>query len=255
MDYNAKKNYLYNDLKKLLMNATIFLSQKVKRNEFLEHTLIIFTVLLLLVQSCKSPSDNKIYKLDRQWTYEVTDIDKNGNINDSITLKLLVTNSWWYENLVGQTMNEYHYIKNGEIIKKSTTGIVDEKGRSIYIHPPRDLLLSFTEIPPFPQAANPGAFIKIDDNLDVQKYEDYKGGILEGKTIKQHLETTDTIYYNFNNKEYFVWVMEGYNTNYIEELGQFKCRYLFNEELGFLNMQYYKPDSSIVELKLKSINF
>jgi len=32
MDYNAKKNYLYNDLKKLLMNATIFLSQKVKRN-------------------------------------------------------------------------------------------------------------------------------------------------------------------------------------------------------------------------------
>jgi len=58
-----------------------------------------------------------------------------------------------------------------------------------------------------------------------------------------------------DSKQYKVWINEGYNTNYIDELGQFKCISLFNEEIGFVNIQYLKPDSSIVEFKLKSINF
>ena len=219
--------------------------------------LIIFTGLLLFVQSCKSPSDNKLFKLDKKWTYQVTDIDKNGNMNDSLTLNLTVINKWWYENIVSQTMIEYDYVKNGKVVKETTTGVTDRiEDFTTEIHPPRHLLLSFTEILPFPTCGNPG-YMKFERNskLDVQKYTQYKDGILEGKIIEQYIKATDTTLYSFNNNQYRVWITEGENTNYIEELGQFKCRYLFNEELGFVNMQYYKPDGSIVELKLKSINF
>lgn len=58
-------------------------------------------VSLFLVSACKSPSDNKIFKLGREWTYSVVDYTKTGDVNDSLTLVLKVDDCWWYENLVG----------------------------------------------------------------------------------------------------------------------------------------------------------
>ncbi len=214
---------------------------------------IIFS--LFLVSACKSPSDNKIFKVGREWTYSVVDYNKTSDVNDSLTLVLKIDDCWWYENLVGQTRINWIYKKGDKVIKSEWTGVVDGE-KIVEIHPPRELFLNFTEILPFPASGNPGYLLyESTINLVITKYQDYKDGILEGKTITQHLKAVDTTIYNFKNKNIRVWLLEGENTNYIEELGQFKCKYLFNEELGFVNLTYYKPDSSLVEIRLVSINF
>jgi hypothetical protein len=216
---------------------------------------IFFIVSLFLVSACQSPSDNKILKAGREWTYSAVDYDKLGNVNDSLTLILKVGNSWWQENLFNQTRIIWDYKRNGKVIESEITA-ADEENNQISIHPPRKLFLSFTEILPFPASGNPGYLTyESRGELHVIKYKDYKDGILEGKIITRYLHAVDTTIYNFANKNYRCWILEGENTNYIEELGQFKCKYLFNEELGFVNLTYYKPDSSFVVIELKSINF
>lgn len=216
---------------------------------------IFFIVSLFLFSACQSPSDNKILKAGREWTYSAVDYDKLGNVNDSLTLILKVGNSWWQENLFNQTRIIWDYKRNGKVIESEITAAYEENNH-ISIHPPRKLFLSFTEILPFPASGNPGYLIyERREETDVLKYKDYKDGILEGKIITQYLHAVDTTIYNFANKNYRCWILEGENTNYIEELGQFKCKYLFNEELGFVNLTYYKPDSSFVVIELKSINF
>lgn len=221
---------------------------------------IFFIVSLFLFSACKSPSaskspsDNKILKVGREWTYSAVDYDKLGNVNDSLTLILKVDSSG-KKNFFNQTRIIWDYKRNGKVIESEITAAYEENNH-ISIHPPRDLFLSFTEILPFPASGNPGYLIyERREETVVLKYKDYKDGILEGKTITQYLHAVDTTIYNFADKNYRCWILEGENTNYIEELGQFKCKYLFNEELGFVNLTYYKPDSSFVVIELKSINF
>ena len=203
---------------------------------------------MLLVQSCNTSTQNKTYKRGRVWIYEVTDVDKKGELSNSIIIKLTVIDEWWHENIIGGSLIDYEYIKDGKIVKTTTTVASDNKNSiSTSIHPPRSMFLSFTEIAPFPISCNPG-YMKYEskNEIHVEQYPDYKDGILEGKVIKQNVNTIDTTSYSFNGKQYKVWVNEGYNTNYIDELGQFKCISLFNEEIGFVNIQYLKPDSSVV---------
>ncbi|MDI6832286.1 MAG: hypothetical protein QMD02_00365 [Bacteroidales bacterium] len=221
---------------------------------------IFFIVSLFLFSACKSPSaskspsDNKILKVGREWTYSAVDYDKLGNVNDSLTLILKVDSSG-KKNFFNQIRIIWDYKRNGKVIESEIT-LADEENNQISIHPPRELFLSFTEILPFPASGNPGYLTyESRGELHVIKYKDYKDGILEGKIITRYLHAVDTTTYNFANKNYRCWILEGENTNYIEELGQFKCKYLFNEELGFVNLTYYKPDSSFVVIELKSINF
>jgi len=215
---------------------------------------IFFIVSLFLFSACKSPSDNKILKAVREWTYSAVDYDKLGNVNDSLTLILKVDSSG-KKNFFNQIRIIWDYKRNGKVIESEIT-LAYEENNQISIHPPRDLFLSFTEILPFPASGNPGYLIyERREETVVLKYKDYKDGILEGKTITQYLHAVDTTIYNFADKNYRCWILEGENTNYIEELGQFKCKYLFNEDLGFVNLTYYKPDSSFVVIELKSINF
>ncbi|MGB4145028.1 MAG: hypothetical protein WBI87_05395 [Bacteroidales bacterium] len=221
---------------------------------------IFFIISLFLFSACKSPSackrpsDNKILKVGREWTYSAVDYDKLGNVNDSLTLILKVDSSG-KKNFFNQTRIIWDYKRNGKVIE-SEISLANDENNYINIHPPRKLFLSFTEILPFPASGNPG-YLNYESTIEmhVLKYKDYKDGILEGKTITQYLHAVDTTIYNFADKNYRCWILEGENTNYIEELGQFKCKYLFNEELGFVNMTYYKPDSSFVVIELKSINF
>lgn len=215
---------------------------------------IFFIVSLFLFSACKSPSDNKILKASREWTYSAVDYDKLGNVNDSLTLILKVDSSG-KKNFFNQTTIIWDYKRNGKVIESEITAAYEENNQ-ISIHPPRELFLSFTEILPFPASGNPGYLTyESRGELHVIKYKDYKDGILEGKIITRYLHAVDTTIYNFANKNYRCWILEGENTNYIEELGQFKCKYLFNEDLGFVNLTYYKPDSSFVVIELKSINF
>lgn len=50
-------------------------------------------------------------------------------------------------------------------------------------------------------------------------------------------------------------VMEGANTNYLEEIGLYKRQYLFNEYYGFVQLNYYKPTGESEKIILKTTNF
>lgn len=116
---------------------------------------LIITGLLLLVQSCNTSTQNKTYKKGRVWIYEVTDVDKKGELSNSIIIKLTVIDEWWHENIIGGSLIDYEYIKDGKIVKTTTTVASDNKNSiSTSIHPPRSMFLSFTEIAPFPTSCN-----------------------------------------------------------------------------------------------------
>ncbi|MGB4095316.1 MAG: hypothetical protein WBJ99_05760, partial [Bacteroidales bacterium] len=75
-----------------------------------------FIVSFFLFSACKSPSDNKILKAGREWTYSAVDYDKLGNVNDSLTLILKVDSSG-KKNFFNQTTIIWDYKRNGKVIE------------------------------------------------------------------------------------------------------------------------------------------
>lgn len=78
---------------------------------------------------------------------------------------------------------------------------------------------------------------------------------LAGKVIKQHLWVEDTTTIKYQNEALFCYVLKGENLNYIEELGEFKCTYFYNEKYGFVKWIYHPPWGDEVLISLRSTNF
>jgi hypothetical protein len=130
---------------------------------------------------------------------------------------------------------------------------VEETDKNVFLHSPRLGMFAFTEVLPFPSISLPAELVtSAESELHVAK-SSFKPA--ENKTIKQLLERTGTDTLSVGKNKYPCYLLEGKNTNYIAELGQYHCKYWFNEQLGFIRLYYTKPDGSAVDIYLESTNF
>lgn len=204
-------------------------------------------------QNNASGDGNSIYTDGRQWTYKVTFSDSSGTVLSNCTLKLSVGAHSVSSVFAGQKGITYNYSNcDSAQAFEETTG-VDESAEGIFLHPPRLGAFAFTEEVPFPRVTYPAEQITSSEvELTVRK-STFKSA--ENKTFKHSIERTVTDTIVFKDTRVPCYVIEGRNTNYIKEIGQYKCKYWFSQKHGFVRLLYHKPNSSTVDLVLADINF
>lgn len=217
---------------------------------------IVCFVLLIVIYSCTDKSetdDNKIYTDDREWTFKVAFKDATGKVADTCTLKLQVGEKSLASIMAGQKGIAYVYDNCDEpVAYKETTG-VDESEEGIFLHSPRLGAFAFTEVIPFPTINYP-AELKTSSEIELKVIKStFKPA--ENKTIKQILERTITDTITYKGAKLVCFIVEGKNTNYIKEIGQYTGTYWFNEQYGFVRLLYKKPDGSTIDLVLTDTNF
>jgi len=215
---------------------------------------IISGIILSSLFGCSAQEKNPIYYKGREFTYQV-EITQNSTILKSERIKLKVTDDLRAKIFTGgQTGIKYFYEDRIDSISRKplveSTGVIDNEKR-VFLHPPRFSYMAFAEIPPMPDISrNPEIGVSQETILDGIKGH----GNLDGKEIKQidkivrreNIELFGKIYKN-------AWVIKGRNTNYLEELGEYKVTYWFDEKFGFIRMKYEKPNGEIVDLKLNEV--
>ena len=65
----------------------------------------------------------------------------------------------------------------------------------------------------------------------------------------------ETEEFDYNGNRLLCYKIEGWNVSHVEEFGQYKVTYFYNENYGFVRFLYEKPNGSIVDIKLKQTNF
>ena len=210
-------------------------------------------VIQTILVGCKvSSNPNHIYQLGRKWTYDVHFLDGNGILTDSCRLVAEVKKGNFVSFLAGQQNLTYTYEDCCRKTIYESTG-VDEDTSGVFIHPPRQDCFAFTQIAPMPSISLPPDIgSKREIELKVVKSTLKE---LNGKTVAQILTVTGVDSFAYKEVYLPVYVLEGQNTNYREEFGIYHCRFFFNEKLGFVLLEYVKPDGQKVIIRLVETNF
>src|SRR5690625_5692140 len=127
-------------------------------------------ILLLFFLGCSNAEKlASIYKYGRIWNYDVSITDSLGNVVDTFSLVMTARKSSAMEKMIRPITVCYEYKMGDSLIEKECTGVVDNE-RSISLHPPREYVLEFTEVLPFPgasKAMKSNTFISYNSESDL----------------------------------------------------------------------------------------
>ena len=227
--------------------------------------------------------NNKIYKVGKRFTFTYYYEDKLGD-------KYLVTKSalndkntydWVFENInkknknsiyqiilsvnsglspfiqnipdYNQTVITYNFkLINGEFWNNEMTGVVENK-MNLWMHPPRTDFFKILELNPFPYIKSP---YKIGNKWTWKlefgdHWADKKWLLWKGKNENKYIyKITDykTILTKIGNLKCYV-IISNANSN----LGQTKLISYFNEDFGFVKLDYINIDGTKTFLELESV--
>ena len=207
-----------------------------KRMSFIFKRLyIIIFLVIIFCGGCNREEDNFIYKSGRKWIFNAYFYDKDKNLTDTIEMKMQSKRFNSLSIISGQKGLNFEYSE----IKEKTGLTEDEKG--ISLHSPRQGVFVFTIIVPMPSVTLPPCNIS-ESTIELNTL---KTGIKElDKQIiyqaTQQKNETEEFYYKGN--QLLCYKIEGWNTSHIEEIGQYKVTYFFNEHFGFVRFLYEKPE-------------
>lgn len=217
-----------------------------------------FLSILILFSSCgvaqNKNDDNTIYKVGRKFFFETKYANPQGAITKTDKLTLEVTDKLYPAKIQTHIVwTQTHISKNDTIITKETTGVEDSKER-FFLHPPRrgDMyILSFANFPS----------IRINDIQNPNATSTSKGHIAMAKKINNTLitnvkttskylgKTTIDIPYQKNISVHYL------EADAVSEIGTIIGKYYFNEQLGFVKLDYTLPDSNTITIELTKTNF
>ena len=220
--------------------------------------------------------DNKIYKRDRnfQFDYQYTKNDISYLISPSIGL------GWGYDLVADTIRNQSNLIKqlNLKVIKpkpfgktnryqsevvttfnpitsgnmKESTGLVDNK-HNVWLHPPRTFLFHVLELNPYPYIKYPLAIgrqwqdsMSIGDHWSDPRWKVWKGRIVNKYAYEVKGRTSVSV----EGKQIPCWIIE---SSAKSSIGDTQLQSYFNEEYGFVKLDYTNIDGSKIILKLNKL--
>ncbi len=154
-----------------------------------------------------------------------------------------------------QSVIRYEYISNsGKVTGRESTGLVENQN-NIWMHPPREKLFRILELSPFPYVKQNSDItstynweMMVGDQWGDSRWKTWEGGI----NLKFSYENTErkniSTEYN-NNIDCMVTESTGEST-----LGTTKLISYFNEELGFIKLEYTNIDGSTIILEYQRVN-
>jgi hypothetical protein len=153
-----------------------------------------------------------------------------------------------------QSIITYYYLNNnGEELLYESTGVIENRG-NIWLHPPRQKLFRILELNPFPFIKTPFKIgnkwewsNKLGDNWADARWKTWQGDIVNTSYYK--IVTKKEINTHLGILECFV--IESISTN---KLGNSQLTTYFNEEKGFVKLEYTNIDSTKIVFELLEIN-
>lgn len=196
--------------------------------------ILLFFVGISIFQSCGNKQSYEIYVPGSSTIYNVR-IFKNDSLikNDSIQLNVLKQDSK-IQSTFGQRSIEWVYLSE-DTNNVEVTGVTEKmNGKSVFLHPPRNHYLKFTELAPFPDIN-----LTIGNTTSISYTTITHGfGDWNGKTIKK----LDTL--KIDEKEIVKvdsLVLECYVKTGISNetpIGKIHSRFYFNNRYGFIKLVY-----------------
>jgi hypothetical protein len=155
--------------------------------------------------------------------------------------------------LQDQTIIRYkYYNENGEVGFGSLTGLIEDSSR-IWLHPPRDFAFKITEFNPFPEVELPlkvGKAWNRSISIPATWAEGFNFTINGSTSFEISLKITSKEKIKTKIGELTCYIIEGLGKG---ELGETKSRFYFNEEAGFVKLEYRNLDKSKLIIDLISI--
>lgn len=217
------------------------------------------SLLLLLViityPSC-SPSensDNDIYIPGRTFQYEVTLADSSGTVTQTLPLELTATGEYFVtDRQTGVTWKLYN-ATGDSITHTEKTGVVDD-GDYYYVRQPRMGDLYILSFAPFPS-------ITLSDIQHYGMGKVKEGAMVMSRTYKDML--IEAVATRQKTIEKTSLTLRGTGTRVVfrnlaigtSKAGTITGHYYFDEELGFVKMDYQLPDNSRITLEMIGKNF
>jgi hypothetical protein len=215
-----------------------------------------FILSTLFLISC-SQTYNISYPSKSIHFYDVIMTDSLGNVK-STELKMTVGEPNFYSFISGNTGLKYEFIDLIDSLQYEEKTSAYLNPENLSLHPPRAGFFAFTEICPFPNSNILSSKIPYS-NMKACSYNfklnilANKIKVLNGKTITQKLDFSDTLSYSYKKEKVFAILWKGENLSHQDLVGQYKVEYVFSPKYAFLEWRYFLPDSSKVVLKLRDI--
>ena len=209
---------------------------------------VILFSLCIFCNGCTTKDTDFIYQSGREWIFDAYFYNEAEELTDTIEVKMETKRLNWTSLISGQKGLSFEY----DGIKEKT-GFTEDK-EHIFLHPPRGGDFAFTTIVPMPEVKLPPTLIS--ESTTELKIVKSAFKQLNGQTVSQkRQQMNETEEFDYNGNQLLCYKIEGWNTSHIEEFGQYKVTYLFNERFGFVRLLYEKPDGSIVDIRLRQTNF
>ncbi len=205
---------------------------------------IIITLISIVIPACSS-SRYSVYKPETSYSYQVIQINEKGDTLSNCSLQMSTLKNSFF----GEAGLRYDYEKCGNNpAYYEITSYIDNENY-VELHPPRMGMLSFTAVLPYPNYHYPeGCVVSINGET---YFEKTTFAPAKGKTISYKSEQEGEEIILCKGKEIKCYLVNGENTSHIEELGQYKVKYYFNPDLGFVKWEYTLPNKEQVILELK----
>ena len=210
-------------------------------------TLILSSLSLI---ACQNQNANIPYKVGQSYIYQVTVSDSNSTILQIDTLTMIVKNKGLIGGILGLNMADW----------KSTKFKEGDQERGI------NLESEFVEI----QVPTNYDYLE-NENIVIAGYPSYSKSMLTGYTsesehqfikgygklsntkLMQFKIIKDSSKVKFHNDSFMCQVAEYNNITGAEKYGLFKLKSYYNNEYGFLKMEYKYPNGKVIDFILIAI--
>jgi len=153
-----------------------------------------------------------------------------------------------------QTVIDYEILnQTGESRGYSSTGLVENQ-QNIWMHPPRDLLFRILQLNPWPFIQKPyevgntfGWKLGIGDAWGDERWKNFEGSVEN----VYHYEITDKAYFSVLMGDLECFKIEATAESRIGKSG---LTAYFNQEYGFVKLEYLNIDSSRLVMELVEMN-
>jgi len=242
---------------------------KLRKKHYIQLSIVLICVIACTLWYSNRKNDYKnavLYKVGRNWIYDVVIQDSTNQIIDTFTLSMnAVKPDGFIDRFNGPIRMNYTYNRGATVFENGYFAVRDN-GEHITLGSPKIHPFNFTQLLPSPstyikinkndwkQVSSEGYYVPAtqDSYFDGRQQRDVN---LAGKKIEYRTFISDTTKFLYQNKELFCYIFEAKNTNHHEDLGQFRGLYFFNEKYGIVKWIYDTPWNETTTITLKSTNF
>lgn len=198
----------------------------------------LYFIFIFFFQFIAHSQKENIYSEGTIWKYKISE---TSTISDTIILE--VNNRFSNLNYI-----EWQYKKvfdDGRIEEVTSKTTVVENEHRLWLHPPREYEMTFTELAPFPEVHYPlKEEKKWNTKLKIEKHAQWAG--LTVSNFYEIVSKIDSL--KVNGKIYKpIWKISGIGKS---DVGVFKVNYFFNPSSGFVRWCYEKPTHEKVTIEL-----